>query len=327
MAGLSDRPFRRLCRTFGADLAVSEMISAKGLVYGDRKSRVLLAPDESDRPHWVQLFGADPEIIREAAEIALAEGAELVDINMGCPVRKVIKTGAGAALLRDPGRAEAIMRALNRAPALPYTIKIRRGWNEDSPVLERFIDLAALHGARALTCHPRTAVMMFSGRADWDFLEQAAVRAALPVIGSGDINDVDTALAALERPGIAAIMLGRGTLGRPWFFREILARRDEGRSWHPDPELRLRTIIEHGRLLRVEYGEKTGLLLYRKHLAWYSRGLPGAAAFRQRLFTIGDFASLTEAVGALIAGTGRDRDFSPPGKKSSDISARKEIHD
>ncbi|NPA25419.1 MAG: hypothetical protein GXO34_06300, partial [Deltaproteobacteria bacterium] len=171
-------------------------------------------------------------------------------------------------------------------------------------VLERFIDLGAEHGAQALTCHTRTATMMFSGRADWDTLERVAAHAPLPVIGSGDINDVDTALAALERPGIAGIMLGRGTLGRPWFFREISTRRDEERSWQPGPELRLRTIIKHGQLLRDEYGDKTGLLLYRKHLAWYSRGLPGAAAFRQQLFTIKDFITLDETIGALITGTG-----------------------
>jgi nifR3 family TIM-barrel protein len=244
--------------------------------------------------------------MRDAATIALAEGADLIDINMGCPVRKVVKTGAGAALLKNLDRAEAIMRALNRAPALPYTIKIRRGWDEEHPVLERFIDLATEYGALALTCHPRTAAMMFSGRADWDVLGRAAAHAGLPVLGSGDLNGVDQALAALQRPGIAGIMLGRGTLGRPWFFKEIMARRDQNRSWHPKPELKLQTIIEHGRLLRDEYGDKTGLLLYRKHLAWYSRGLPGAAAFRQRLFTIGDFTALTEAIGTLITRTGQE---------------------
>ncbi len=301
MAGLSDRPFRRICRSFGADLEISEMISAKGLVYGDRKSRILLAPDKSDIPHWVQLFGSDPEIIREAAQIALEAGADLIDINMGCPVRKVVKTGAGAALLREPERAQAIMRILDRAPAIPYTIKIRSGWDNKQTVLELFIEMAAEHNAKALTCHPRTATMMFSGRADWRQLADAAQNATLPIIGSGDLTDPQTAIEALAGPGLAAIMLGRGSLGRPWIFREIKELLKEGIRWSPDPELKRETILKHGDLLSEEYGEKTGLLLYRKHLAWYSKGLTGAAAFRQRLFTLTSFSELESAINDLFS--------------------------
>ena len=299
MAGLCDRPYRRLCRSFGADLAVSEMISAKGLVHGDRKSRILLAPDESDRPYWVQLFGSEPEIIRDAAQIALEAGADLIDINMGCPVKKVIKTGAGAALLREPERAEAIMRALNRAPAIPYTIKIRSGWNNQQIILDLFIEMAATHNAQALTCHPRTATMMFSGRADWQQLAKALPRANLPIIGSGDINDPQTAIKALAMPGLAGIMLGRGTLGHPWIFREIKELLQE-KKWSPDPELKRKTILKHGDLLSKEYGEKTGLLLYRKHLAWYSKGLTHAAAFRKKLFTLTSFTELESAINDLF---------------------------
>ncbi|MBN2809095.1 MAG: tRNA dihydrouridine synthase DusB [Deltaproteobacteria bacterium] len=305
MAGLSDRPFRRICRFWGADLAVSEMISAKGLAYGDRKSQILLAPDRSDQPYWAQLFGAEPEIIRDAALIALAAGAQLIDINMGCPVRKVVKTGAGAALLREPARAEAIMRALNRAPAIPYTIKVRNGWDEETRVLNLFIEMAAEHGAKALICHPRTARMMFSGQADWQFLSQTAlnakVNAALPIIGSGDLNDPQSAIKALNLPGISGIMLGRGTLGRPWLFRQIKERLKYHHEWAPDSALKRDTIFSHGELLKGEYGEKTGLLFYRKHLAWYSKGLPGAAAFRQRLFTLNTFAELASAIDELFA--------------------------
>lgn len=302
LAGLSDRPFRRLCRAFGADFAVSEMISAKGLVYGDRKSRILLAPGPSDKPHWVQLFGSDPEIIRAAAEIALANGANLVDLNMGCPVRKVVKTGAGAALLKDPARAGAIMRALARAPAIPFTVKIRTGWDRSRPVLELFIALAANFGARALTCHPRTATQMFSGRADWLRLLKAARRAPLPIIGSGDLREPDEAVKALQQPGMAAVMLGRGTLGRPWLFRECRALLEGGPGWRPEPGLKLETILKHGKWLRAEYGEKTGLLLYRKHLAWYVRGMPGAAAFRSRLFAIRSFAELNQSLAGVFQG-------------------------
>ncbi len=293
LAGLSDRPLRRLCRRFGAAYAVSEMISAKGLVYGDRRSRLLLAPDASDDPHWVQLFGADPEIIRAAAQLALELGAGIIDINMGCPVRKVVKTGAGAALLREPRRAAAIMRALNRPPAIPFTLKIRSGWEAQSPVLESFIELAAAHGARALTCHPRFATQMFRGAADWRYLQQAAERAPanLPIFGSGDLREPAAVADALARPGISGVMLGRGVLGRPWLFRECREHL-AGRRWQPTAAEKRALIREHGRLLAAEYGPRTGLLLYRKHLAWYIKGRPGAARLRGRLFAIDDFAGL-----------------------------------
>jgi nifR3 family TIM-barrel protein len=300
MAGISDRSFRHICRSFGADFAVSEMISAKGLVYGDRKSRILLAPDASDKPHWVQLFGSEPEIIREAAQIALAEGANLIDINMGCPVRKVLKTGAGAALLREPERAAGIMRALDRAPAIPYTIKVRTGWDHDTFVLDEFIEMATEFNARALTCHPRTAKMMFSGKADWEQLFSAAAKASLPIIGSGDINDVETAGKYLGRPALSGIMLGRGTYGRPWFFREIKEFLLNDRSWSPDSDMKRETILRHGELLKKEYGEKHSLLLYRKHLAWYIKGIPGAAACRKRIFTLTGFSEIENIVNELF---------------------------
>ena len=300
MAGISDRSFRRICRSFGADFAVSEMISAKGLVYGDRKSRILLAPDKSDKPHWVQLFGSEPEIIREAAQTALEAGADLIDINMGCPVRKVVKTGAGAALLREPERAAGIMQALDRAPAVPYTIKVRTGWDHDTFVLDDFIEMAANFNAQALTCHPRTATMMFSGKADWEQLCSAAEKASLPIIGSGDINDTETAKNHLGHPALSGIMLGRGTYGRPWFFQEIKELLENDKSWSPDSDLKRKTILKHGELLREEYGEKHSLLLYRKHLAWYIKGIPGAAAFRKKIFTLTDLSAIRATVYELF---------------------------
>lgn len=300
MAGISDRSFRNLCRSFGADFAVSEMVSAKGLVYGDRKSRILLAPDSSDKPHWVQLFGSEPEIIREAAQIALAAGAGLIDINMGCPVRKVVKTGAGAALLREPERAAKIMQALDRAPAIPYTIKVRTGWDHNTNVLNDFINLAEKFSAKALTCHPRTATMMFSGEADWNKLFSAAENTTLPIIGSGDIIDVQTAINHLSHPQVSGIMLGRGTYGRPWFFREIKEFLQNNKSWAPDPELKRETILRHGELLKKEYGEKHSLLIYRKHLAWYIKGIPGAAALRKQIFTLTDLSAIEDIIHKLF---------------------------
>jgi nifR3 family TIM-barrel protein len=219
---------------------------------------------------------------------------------MGCPVRKVVKTGAGAALLRAPERAAKIMQTLERAPAIPYTIKVRTGWDHDTFVLDDFIKIAAEFNAKALTCHPRTAKMRFSGNADWDHLFSAAAKTSLPVIGSGDINDTETAKNHLAHPALSGIMLGRGTYGRPWFFREIKELLDNGKSWLPDSNLKRKTIFTHGELLREEYGEKHSLLIYRKHLAWYIKGIPGAAAFRKKIFTLTDHAAIEDTVNELF---------------------------
>ncbi|MBN2332077.1 MAG: tRNA dihydrouridine synthase DusB [Deltaproteobacteria bacterium] len=288
MAGITDSPFRQLTKQFGADLVVTEMISAKGLLQGDRKTATLLNFCPQEQPLIAQLFGRDPEILRAAAQQAIDQGATYVDINMGCPVKKVIKTGAGAALLQDLQQVKKILAALSRPPAIPYTIKIRSGWDQQTLIADKVIDLAATFAALAVFCHPRTAAMMFSGMADWDYLEAIAGKAPLPVIGSGDIITVEAARKALARQGINGLMLGRGTLGRPWFFQEIRDFLISGSVTTIPWAKKLETIRQHGLLLRQEKGEKTGFLLFRKHLAWYSRGLPGAAAFRRQLFTTTD---------------------------------------
>ncbi len=311
MAGITDSPFRQLAKKFGADLVVTEMISARGLMQNDRKTRSMLSFELPEQPLIVQLFGRDPEIIRAAALKALDAGAACIDINMGCPVKKVVKTGAGSALLKDTGQIKKILQALARHPAIPFTIKIRSGWDHHHLNADAAIHLAADHGAKAVFCHPRTAVMMFSGAADWDYLEKVARQAAIPVIGSGDLYTPLEASRALKRPGIAGLMLARGVLGRPWLFREIKAC--IGRETAPSITWseKLATIFLHWKLLEEHKGEKTGFLLFRKHLAWYSRGLPGAAAFRQRIFSSSGKQELTDLMqtffGPFTADSGKDQ--------------------
>ncbi|MBN2232530.1 MAG: tRNA dihydrouridine synthase DusB [Deltaproteobacteria bacterium] len=297
LAGITDSPFRRLCKTFGADLTVTEMISAKGVWYGDARTIALCDHHPEERPLSAQLFGRDPEIIRAAAEFARERGAAVVDINMGCPIKKVIKTGAGAALLRDLSQVTAIMRRLSRPPAIPFTVKIRSGWDREHLVADEVFRLAAAHGARAVVCHPRTATQMFSGTADWDYLEATARDAPLPVIGSGDIVSVADGIRALGRAGIAGLMIGRGALGRPWFFRELrqgIAAGTETAAMPVAAGERFAVVMRHWELLAAAKGERTARIQFRKHLGWYSHGLPDAARFRREVFTAGTTAAMLE---------------------------------
>lgn len=303
MAGITDSPFRQLAKKFGADLVVTEMISARGLIQDDRKTKAMLSFQPSEQPLIVQLFGRDPEILRAAALKALDAGAACIDINMGCPVKKVIKTGAGAALLKDFNQIKKILKALAQPPKIPYTIKIRTGWDHANLNAGTIFQLAADHGAKAVFCHPRTAMMMFSGAADWDYLEEAIRQTGtgIPVIGSGDITTPIEARQALSRVGIAGLMLGRGVLGKPWLFRDIKEfirhRKAPPINWSK----KLATILLHWELLEHHKGKQTGFLLFRKHLAWYSRGLPGAAAFRQQIFSSSSREELTGLIHTFFA--------------------------
>jgi tRNA-dihydrouridine synthase B len=293
MAGITDSPFRQLAKKFGADLVVTEMISARGLIQDDRKTKAMLSFQPSEQPLIVQLFGRDPEILRAAALKALDAGAACIDINMGCPVKKVIKTGAGAALLKDLNQIKKILQTLSQPPEIPYTIKIRAGWDRTDLNAGTVFQLAADHGAKAVFCHPRTATMMFSGAADWNYLEEAANQTAIPIIGSGDITTPIEAHQALSRVGIAGLMLGRGSLGKPWLFRDIKKFIRYGKTPPISWSEKFATILRHWELLEQHKGKHTGFLLFRKHLAWYSHGLPGAAAFRQHIFSSSSREELT----------------------------------
>lgn len=294
MAGITNLPMRILARECGAGLCFTEMISVNGLVRDGKKTFELLRSTREDRPLAIQLFGDDPALLAEGARLVEGHG-DLIDINMGCPVKKVVGTGAGSALLRDPVKTAAIVRAVRQATTLPLTVKIRSGWHaEDNNFLE-IAHIAAAEGCDAVTLHPRSRAQMFDGHADWDKIRELRLALPLPIIGSGDVFSARDAVAMLQQTGCAGVMIARGGLGNPWMFREIealLAGRDPA---PPTAAERQDTALRHLELFIGLAGERVALLEMRKHLAWYARGLSGASQFRA---AINNIYRLDDLVGA-----------------------------
>jgi nifR3 family TIM-barrel protein len=295
LAGITDTTFRRLCRENGADVVVTEMVSAKGLLMQPARSMRLLAFDPSERPIGVQLFGAVPGEIGEAAAAAGELGFDFVDVNMGCPVRKVTSGGAGAALLSDPALCGRIVGSAVRQAKIPVTAKIRSGFGTQTEI---FLDVAVeafAAGAAAVTLHPRTRCQMFSGHADWSHI--ARLKAAFPdrvVIGNGDVRAPDDAARMMAETGCDAVMIGRAALGNPWIFREMATDARPG-SPAPLPGERRALILRHGEEMFARHGAP-GIVEMRKHLAWYSRGCAGAASFRAHLVSVATIETFRDAV-------------------------------
>ena len=288
-AGVSESPFRRLCRRWGADVVVSEFVSAEGIRRGSERTHEYLRFDEAERPIGVQIFGSDPAGMAEAA--ALVEetySPDFVDINFGCPVKKVVTRNGGSGCLRDLDLVQAIIRAVSGAIRVPTTVKIRSGWSEE---LRDPVGIALRcqeAGARVLTLHPRTRTEMYSGEANWR--EIAAVKAALeiPVVGNGDIRTAEDAVRMRDETGCDGIMIARGSHGRPWLFGQCRAALD-GRPVPADPDVRERfaIVLEHARnAIAFEADETRAMLEFRKHLGWYTKGLHGGRDLRQELFTV-----------------------------------------
>jgi tRNA-dihydrouridine synthase B len=289
MAGVSESPFRRLCRRFGADVVVTEFLSAEGIRRENEAtiSKLRFGPDE--RPIGVQIFGADPEAMGEAAAFVTDIFApEFIDINFGCPVKKVVKRNGGSGCLKDLDLVESVIRAVSRSTSLPVTCKIRSGWNEEmrDPVTIALRCQDA--GVRAIALHPRTRTQMYSGSARWE--EIAAVTAALdiPVLGNGDIKTPHDAIRMWRATGCAGIMIARGSFGQPWIFdqtRDLL----EGRAMRPDPsvEERFAVALDHARMANDYEPDRRGAAIeFRKHLGWYVKGLPGSAELRKQLHAV-----------------------------------------
>lgn len=296
MAGITDLPFRTLVREFGCGLAFTEMVSAAGLVRGMGKTCRYLDSAPEDRPLGVQLFGADPNTLAEAARITADRGADVIDVNMGCPVKKVVKTGAGAALMRDPRRVAAILQALRKATDLPMTVKIRSGWRPREINALTIGRIAEEAGVDAVTLHPRTADQGFSGSADWRLIAALKDRLRIPVIGSGDVRLPGDAARMFSETGCDGVMVGRGGLGNPWLIANIL-RLLSGESVST-PSLEDRVEIIHRHLAKAVdyYGEKVGIRDFRKHLLWYTKGLRGGAQFRAAAGQISDPASVVKVL-------------------------------
>ncbi len=311
LAGITDTVFRLLCRENGADMVVTEMASAKGLLMQPERTARFLEFREGERPVGAQLFGASPGEMGDAAAAVRRLGFDFVDINMGCPVRKVTSGGAGAALLANPRLAGEIVAAAVRSAGIPVTVKIRSGFGKDA---ETYLDVAAEAfgaGASAVTLHPRTRGQMFSGRADWSQI--ARLKRAFPgraVIGNGDVGSPADASRLVAETGCDAVMIGRAALGNPWIFAQARAAAGasrpadaascgEGTFRGPAAAERRALILRHGEEMHARHGD-AGIRAMRKHLAWYSRGIAGAAAFRGELVAVRTLADLRGAVGRFF---------------------------
>jgi len=296
MAGITDLGFRTIVREFGAALCFTEMISAAGLVRGTVKSYRYLESSPDDRPLGIQLFGSDPDILAEGARIAADCQADLIDINMGCPARKVLKGGSGAALMKDPRSVAAIIERVRAVTDMPLTVKIRSGWNEDEINAIDIARIAEASGADALIIHPRTVKQGFSGVSDWDLIGTVKSELQIPVIGSGDVRTADDAFRMLNTTGCDGVMVARGALGNPWIFRAIADDLNNGNRNPPSLQERRAIIERHLDMTIASYGETAGIKHFRKHLLWYTKGLRGSAQFRQWAVCITERDELIESV-------------------------------
>jgi nifR3 family TIM-barrel protein len=274
MAGVTNAPFRLVCRECGAGPLTSEEIDARALVLGNGKTETLADSLPEERPIAMQLLGADPDVLAEAARRLEAAGADGIDLNMGCPVAKIVAKGQGSALMRDPLTAAVVLRTLRKAVRGPFTIKIRGGWDERTVNAVEIARLAEREGVDAITVHPRTRSQQFTGRAPWEIIASVVAAVRVPVVGNGDVRSVEDARAMVAATGCAAVMIGRSALGAPWIFRGAPV----------SGAARAAIIHRHCALIETHLPERLALVQLKKHLAWYSAGLPGSAALRPRLF-------------------------------------------
>lgn len=284
MAGVTDLPFRQLCRRFGAGLAVSEMVASNSLLYGSEKTRRRANHDGESGPVSVQIVGADPAMLAEAARYNVARGAQIIDINMGCPAKKICNVMAGSALLRDERLVAHILETVVNAVDVPVTLKIRTGWDTTHRNAVAIASIAEMAGIQALAVHGRTRACGYRGNAEYDTIAEIKSRVRIPVIANGDIDNPQKARYVLDYAAVDGLMIGRATQGRPWIFREIAHYLATGESLPPVSVAEVyRVLTEHLSALYTFYGERAGVQIARKHIAWYVRGLSGAAQFRHRM--------------------------------------------
>jgi tRNA-dihydrouridine synthase B len=284
MAGVTDEPFRKLVKSFGAGLVTTEMIASKGLINEYRKKlRKYDKPITEEPPVSVQIFGSDPKVMAEAAKINEARGADIIDINMGCPVNKIVKSGGGSDLLKSPQKAFKIMKALVKAVKIPVTVKIRTGWDKNSINACEIAEIAEDAGIKAVTVHGRTRGQLYSGAADWKEIKRVKKSVNIPVIGNGDITTEEAAKQRLEESTVEGIAIGRGIYGRPWLIQSIINFLNEKPIISPSIIEIKEIMIQHLKATANYYKGKNGILIFRKHAAWYSKGIANSAEFRQKV--------------------------------------------
>ncbi len=301
MASVADRAYREICKKYGASYTVSEMISSKGLCYGDNKTKELCTVTDEQRPMALQIFGEDPYFMGEAAKRLEEFSPDIIDINMGCPVPKIVGNGSGSALMKDVKRAEEIVKAAVRSAACPVTVKIRAGWDDESINAVEFAKVMEQSGAAAITVHGRTRMQFYSGKSDRNIIRQVKEAVSVPVIGNGDIECGKDALEMYEQTGCDLVMIGRGSYGRPWIFEEVKNYLENKKETQPKSLTeKMEIMLLHIRLICKYNGEAQGMKEARKNVAWYVKGLPGAAAIRGRCAYLNTYHDLEELVGEIL---------------------------
>ncbi len=301
MAGVTDLPFRCICSKYGAGMTYSEMISAKGLWYKDKKTASLMRIAPEERPCAIQIFGSEPEIMAAVVPQVMKFEPDIIDINMGCPAPKIVNNGDGSALMKNPKLMGEIVNAVAKASPVPVTVKIRSGWDDTSKNALECAKILESNGAAAIAVHGRTRQQFYSGKADWEIIRTIKNELSIPVIGNGDIWTAEDAKAMFDFTGCDAVMIARGAEGNPFIFKQTLELLQTGKvAFFPTPAEKASQALEHTRMLVADKGEERGIKEARKHIAWYIKGLKGASVLKGIIFKISEFYILEQLLNDYV---------------------------